>query len=262
MEREERLKQPDGWLSLVGLHWLKEGSQTLGCDTKNEIALPKGACPTTMGEIELKSGVISLRPSVGIEIILNGKPISNRIQIKTDEGQADVMTFGRLQATVIKRSKGYALRVKDPQSPTLKKFHGLQWFEIDPHAVMRARWIPETTPKTIKIPNILGGTDDSKSAGKLEFEWQGQKQSLLALDEGDSFFILLKDKTSGRGTYPAGRFLYAKKPKKEDLFVELDFNQVYNPPCAYTPFATCPLPPRENHLQIEIKAGEKYVAHE
>ncbi len=184
-EREERLKQPTGWLSLVGLHWFKVGSQTLGCGEDNRIKLPKGACPERIGNIELtEDNVVLLHIDKGVRIHIGGSnaPDNSSQKINTSDEKPDVIKAGRLEFTIIKRSKGFGIRVKDPEAPTLKNFKGLSWYEYEPSWRVQAKFVKHDMVKTIKVPNILGGTDDTQSSGYLEFERLGKTHRLLTLD--------------------------------------------------------------------------------
>ena len=238
--REERLKAEGGWLSVAGLFWLREGANRFGTDAANDIVLPDG--PAKAGLFELRNGKVT--------VTIDGKPRP----IAPDS--ADVAKVGRLSLFVIKRGDRYGIRLKDPDSEYRRKYHGIEYYPVREEWRITARWV--AAPKKIPILNIIGTTEDSECPGYAVFEIAGKEHRLAPIMEqpGDQqLFYIFRDLTTGKETYPAGRFFYSDMPK--DGKVVLDFNKAYNPPCAFTPYATCPLPPRENHLQLRVEAGEK-----
>jgi uncharacterized protein (DUF1684 family) len=238
--RLTRLKAEGGWLSLAGLFWLHEGANTYGKDPGNDIVLPDG--PAHAGSFELHNGKVT-SPAGG----------STRA-IAPDSD--DRVTVGRLSLYVIKRSEKYGIRVKDPESEYRSNFHGLDYFPASEEYRITARFVPE--PRKIAILNIIGQTEDPECPGYAAFKLHGQEYRLYPIIEepgAKELFYIFRDQTAGKETYPAGRFLYSAMPQNGQ--VVLDFNQAYNPPCAFTPYATCPLPPKENHLATRIEAGEK-----
>jgi uncharacterized protein (DUF1684 family) len=243
-QREQRLQAPGGWLSVAGLFWLHEGTNTFGKDAANEIVLPDG--PSRAGAFELHGGKVT--------VAMDGETR----ELWADS--ADVATVGRLSLFVLKRGDKYAIRLKDPDSEYRRAFHGIEYYSADPAYRVSAAWVAE--PKKIPILNILGQTEDMESPGVAVFSLHGQEYRLrpvLETADAAELFFIFRDQTSGKETYGAGRFLYSAMPK--DGKVELDFNKAYNPPCAFTPYATCPLPPTENRLPIKIEAGEKKYGH-
>jgi uncharacterized protein (DUF1684 family) len=259
LEREAQLKADEGWLTVTGLFWLKEGANTFGTDAGNEIVLPPGSAPARAGVFLLGNGKVTLRAAENAGVRLRGKPIRT-LKVQTDAaGPPDVLRIGDLALTVIKRGERLGIRLKDKHSRNRKEFAGLKWYPVQESFRIAATFIPYDRPKEIEIVNILGDVEKSKSPGVLSFKLQGRDYRLEPiLDEG-KLFIIFKDLTSGKTTYPAGRFLYADAPKpgKKESVVTLDFNRAINPPCAFTDFATCPLPPSQNRLNIAIEAGEK-----
>ena len=224
---EASLKAPDGWLSVAGLSWLHEGANT----------------------VELPQKTITLR-------LDGGKVTFEKRQLKSDASDhPDVLKFGDVSLTVIERGGKTGIRLRDPNTETRRDFTGCKWFPADPAWRVNARWVAYPKPKTIAITNILGMTDQEPSPGYAEFTLQGRKMTLEPVLEDGELFFMFKDATSAKSTYGAGRFLYAALPKGNE--VELDFNKAHNPPCAFTAFATCPLPPRQNILPAAIEAGEK-----
>jgi uncharacterized protein (DUF1684 family) len=238
--REERLKADGGWLSVAGLFWLHEGANTFGKDAANDIVLPDG--PPKAGVLELQNGKVTAKQ--------NGA--SQSIAPESE----DAAKVGRLSLFVIKRGDRYAVRLKDPDSEYRRNYHGIEYFPPDERYRVTARWVAE--PRKIPILNIIGLTEDSECPGYAAFEIGGRELRLSPIIEvpGDKqLFYIFRDLTTGKETYPAGRFFYSDMPK--DGKVILDFNKAYNPPCAFTPYATCPLPPKENYLPVRIEAGEK-----
>lgn len=241
---EASLKAPDGWLSVAGLYWLHAGDNVLGSDPQSDVVLPPGG-PKKAGVLRFQDGKVTWQ---------------NR-QLKTDaSGHPDVVKIGSVSLTIIERGDKTGVRMRDPNAETRRDFTGCKWFPADPAWRIHAKWVPYPHPKKIAITNILGMTDQEDSPGYAEFTIKGKPMRLEPVTEDGGLFFIFKDATSGRTTYGAGRFLDTAMPKSGDL--ELDFNKAYNPPCAFTAFATCPLPPRQNVLAAAIEAGEKsYAKH-
>jgi uncharacterized protein (DUF1684 family) len=256
--RERRISSVQDWLKVVGLYWLKEGENPFGSDQSNPVMLPAGA-PAKAGVFELHDGKVSIRVNEGVPVTANAKPVKT-MELKLDTtGTPDKLTLGTVTFWVIKRGDRYGVRMVDQQSKAVREFKGLQYFPVKPQSRVKARFVPQESK--VPIPNVLGQVEDAPSPGYAEFILNGKQYRLTPITEpGESdLFFIFRDQTSGKETYPAGRFLYADPPK--DGKVVLDFNKAYNPPCAWTPYATCPLPPRQNILQVRIEAGEKYTRH-
>lgn len=246
---EAALRTPEGWLSVAGLFWLHEGDNAVGSDAQSDVVLPAGT-PRRAGSFHFHRGVVTFQPASGPAAVL--KP--------DDPGPPDVIHIGSVAVTVIKRGDKTGVRLRDPNAPARLHFTGCQWFPIDEAWRVKAKWVAYPEPKKIAITNILAMTDQEPSPGYAEFTLQGKTLRLEPVTEEDHLFFMLKDLTAGKTTYAAGRFLYAAMPK--DGIVELDFNKAENPPCAFTAFATCPVPPKQNWLPVEIEAGEKkYGTH-
>jgi len=243
-EREAKLKAEDGWLSLAGLFWLHEGANPFGKDPGGEIVLPDG--PAHAGVFHLEHGKVT--------VTVDGK--TREIAPDSD----DVAKVGRARLLVIKRSEKIGIRVKDPESPARREFKGIESFPIDESYRVTAKWVAE--PRKIPILNIIGQTEQSDCPGYAVFHLKGREFQLHPIIEepgAKELFYIFKDETAAKETYPAGRFFYSDFPK--DGQVVLDFNKAYNPPCAFTAFATCPLPPAENRLAVRVEAGEKRYGH-
>jgi uncharacterized protein (DUF1684 family) len=256
-DRDASLSSPRGWLSVAGLFWLREGSQTMGSDTRSDIVLPASA-PVRVGTITLAGAKASVQVEQGVSVTVNKGPVP--ATLKSDvEGGPDIVQIGDLSLALIQRGKRIGFRLWDPNATNRLNFKGCQWFAPDPLMVIKARFVAHKAGQTVPITNVLGDTEPQPNPGYVEFRLQGQACRLEAVGEGDSLFFNFKDGTSGKESYAAGRFLYSDGPK--DGFVVLDFNRAVNPPCAYTDFATCPLPPKGNVLKVRVAAGEKAFHH-
>ena len=259
-KREADLRAPEGWLSVVGLHWLREGTSTIGSARGNDILLPLPA-PPRVGTVELVKGKALIHVSPGVTVKAQDKAVTEALLQSDKEGKPDVLAVGPVSLYVIERGGRLALRVKDPQSPRRRTFRGLEWYPVKEALRIHARFVSYDPPKKVPIANVLGMVDPLPSPGYAVFTVNGREVKLdSVLEEPDAkeLFFIFKDATAGKDTYPAGRFLYAAMPK--DGQVVLDFNKAYSPPCAFTSFATCPLPPRQNRLAVRIEAGEKRPA--
>lgn len=260
LKRQERLKAEDGWLSVVGLHWLKEGSQTIGSAPGSGIPLPASA-PARLGVITLTGGKVTAWFEPDTNPQMAGQVVS-RTELRPDvSGQADVVTLGSVRFQVIQRGDRLGVRVRDAESPRRKAFGGTEWYPVQDRYRVVARFVPYSPPKPIPIANIIGQVNPLPSPGAAVFTLDGREIRLdTVLEEPDAtqLFVLFKDATAPRETYGSGRYLYAEMPK--DGKIVLDFNKAYSPPCAFTDFATCPLPPTQNRLDVRIVAGEKKPA--
>jgi uncharacterized protein (DUF1684 family) len=263
-QRVSKLKSDEGWLVLAGLFFLEEGANRFGSAADDPVALPAHSAPGHAGVLELHAGKVTIAPAPGTTLTIAGKAIGKQELRSDTPGPADVVALGDLRFFIIERDGRLAVRLRDLRNPRRSHFPGIDYFPIRPEYRIDARFVPHpggATP-TIKITNVLGKLSDMKSPGKLLFELDGQRLSLDAVQDEPTdtrLFILFRDQTAGKETYGAGRFLYSEGLPK-DGHVILDFNKAYNPPCALTPFATCPLPPPQNRLPLRIEAGEKNFA--
>lgn len=259
-ERVERLQKPDGWLSLVGLHWIEPGTHKVGSRKDNDIQLNAG--PAHIGALTLKDGKATLLLDPRSEALIDGKAVTGPVELKPDSNDkptAVSFNHGDSGFQLIERSGRYALRVKDAQAKTRTGFLGLEYFDIDPVWRFLARFEAHPPGKTIDIATVINTVEPMKNPGAVVFEKDGRTYRLEAVDEGDGqLFLIFADHTNKKTTYGAGRFLYADPPKNGMTVV--DFNKSYNPPCVFTHYATCPLPPPENRLDMTINAGEKKYA--
>jgi uncharacterized protein (DUF1684 family) len=263
-QRAQKLSAPDGWLSLVGLEWLQPGSNTFGSAADNRIHLNAQA-PDHLGALEVKGNEVYLS-SPASTLFANGSP-AQAAKIDTDGQNPTVLKAGTLTLLVIHRGDRYALRIKDSQAPTRVNFRGLHWYAPDPRYRIEAKWIPFSSPHEESIPTIIGTTLKLPVPGVAEFVFDGKTIQLEPVIEepGDKqLFFILRDTTSKTTTYGAARFLYTDFPASgldKPGSLVLDFNRLQNPPCAYTPFATCPLPPLQNKLAVALPVGEQRYSH-
>jgi uncharacterized protein (DUF1684 family) len=263
-QRAEKLIAPDGWFSLVGLEWLQQGSNSFGSAADNHVRLKAGV-GDHLGVIEIKGDDVQLTAPAS-NLLLNGTP-AHAAKIDTDGPTPSGLKAGTLTLLIIHRGNRFALRVKDTQAPTRLNFSGLHWYAPDPRYRVEAKWIPFTPAHEESIPTIIGTTLKLPVPGIAEFTLDGHTVQLEPVIEepGDKqLFFILRDTTSKSTTYGAARFLYADFPSNgldQPGHLTLDFNRLQNPPCAYTPYATCPLPPAKNRLAIALPAGEQRYSH-
>jgi uncharacterized protein (DUF1684 family) len=254
--RVERLTAPTGWLSLIGLEWLKDGSNTLGSAKDNSIVQPKW--PAHLGTITLDHGKASIVLAIDSAATIDGERKTAGAMLDDTNPKATVVAAGTVMFYVVQRGDRWALRIKDSEAPTRKQFVGIDNFDIDLGWRIEAKWEAYDPPREIEEPNILGEIDKVIVPGAAVFEHGGETFRVEPVIEtpGDTeLFLVFADRTSGKETYGAARFVYTEPPK--DGKVVLDFNKAYNPPCAFTPYATCGLPTQQNRLDTRVTAGEK-----
>ena len=252
-EREAQLISETGWLTIAGLHWLQEGENSIGTDPSNDIVLSVDSAPARIGVFTFKKNVATFRAEQGVDVLQKGKNVQT---VKFESGTAsDALTVGRLSLWVHQSGERFAIRLRDPEHALRKNFNGLRWFPIDADYRVQARFEPYVNPKTVPMLNVLGDLEQFTSPGRVSFELRGETIHLEPVigEEKDLFFVF-RDRTSGKETYGAARFLHADMPR--DGQVVLDFNKAYNPPCVFNPFTTCPLPSKDNRLELRIEAGE------
>ena len=251
--RDVGLRSENGWLTLVGLFWLTPNGNTIGSADSNDFVLPKGSAPGQVGRLQIKGQQVIFTNLGGSAVMVNGKPISSDVALSHDEEQPDTVKTGSISFFVIERSGKLGVRAKDSASPVLKNFKGMTYFPINPALHFQAQFIPDE--KEIPILTVTGQREMQKSPGLVEFTYESKKHQLRAIYEGKTLFFLFKDPPNKTATYQAGRMLNTPLPQNGK--VDLDFNRSYNPPCTFTPYATCPLPPKENTLSFSVNAGEK-----
>ena len=257
-KRLASLTAPTGWLSLIGLDWLKEGANRVGSAADNDIVLKAG--PAHLGVVTLsKDGNTHIVLDKRSGATVDGKSVTEAALVDdmhAGNGSPSVVAFGSASFLVIERDGRKALRVKDSNAETRLHFQGLDYYPADPSWRIVADWVPFDPPHDLEIGSVLGTINKEKVPGKAVFHRDGHTYELMPIqEEPDTLFFVIADRTSGKETYGAARFLYADLPK--DGKVVLDFNRAYNPPCAFTSYATCPLAPPENRMDIAVTAGEK-----
>jgi uncharacterized protein len=258
--REERLRDPEGWLTLVGLHWLHEGENRFGSDPASEIPLAaqSGQLPALAGRITVNEERVTASAEPGAGVTVAEGPLPDGTELIDDsEDDPTVLALGSLRFYLVRRGERLGIRVKDGVAPAIKAFNGLDYFPIDPRWRLKARLEPSSPGTVIAVPDVLGDVTPDASPGVVAFELDGQIQRLKALEaQPGHLWLVFADETNGTETYGGGRFVVTG-PIQPDNSVELDFNLTYNPPCVFSPFATCPLPPDGNRLPMRIEAGEK-----
>ena len=252
-DREARLMADDGWLTVAALHFLRQGENSFGTSPLNDMVLPEG--PVSAGVFELRGREVFLRVTEGQTLVVNGESMMATQLYPTEEDRQD-LTIGDLTMWVHYSGERLAIRLRDTNSQIRKSFTGLKWFPVDERYRVRGQFIPHDEPITVSLPNILGDIEPFTSHGSVVLTVNGAEMKMLPMTSGDRLWFIFRDLTSGSETYPAARFLYADAPD-EDGWTTVDFNQAYNPPCAFNPHTTCPLPPQPNRLGVRIEAGEK-----
>ena len=256
-DRLERLREPYGWLNLVGLYWLEPGVQTLGSGADNSIRLPESAA-ARIGSISLDGTEAILKIEPGVAATIEGEAVSSALLVPDTAGEPTDVRLGTLAFRLIERNGDYALRLWDFEHPAQKGFAGIPEFATDLNYRVRGTFEAYESPRVVRVGTVIEGLDYlPESPGILRFAIHGEEQTLEVYASGDSFFIVFADATTGASTYPAGRFLYTELPDESGATV-IDFNKAYNPPCAFNEFATCPIASGRNRLDVAISAGEKY----
>jgi uncharacterized protein len=261
IERETNLKKDGSWLTVAGLYWLREGESTVGADSGNDFVLPEGTAPAFVGAFTYENGKVAFRANDGVTVVQKGKEETPVSSVALEPGEKNALVLGKLSMWVHASGPRLAIRLRDLDSPIRKEFTGLQWFPVDPAYRVTANFTPHPKPKDVEILNMLGDIERYQSPGFVDFELQGQSIRMEpVLNSDGALWFIFKDQTSGKETYPSARFLQAGAPK--DGKVVVDFNKAYNPPCAFNPYTTCPMPQKENRLKLRIEAGEKnYKKH-
>jgi len=256
--RVERLTAETGWTTLVGLHWLKPGDNLLGGAPEARLRLPADKAPARVAVLRWADGAVTLLPEPGVPLTADGAPVRGPLRLASDRDEAaTLLELGSLNFYLIGRGDRLGLRVRDREARLRREFPGLDYFPVDPRFRVTARFTPNPPGTTVPVANVLGMTEPMPSPGRVELELDGATHSLVALDDtGDGrLFLIVGDQTNGYETYGAGRYLYADKP--ENGVTVVDLNRLYNPPCAFTPYSTCQLPPKENKLPRRLEVGEK-----
>ena len=252
-EREARLKADDGWLTLTGLFFLNEGDNSFGSSPQNDIELRAG--PERAGIITLWNGRVGVRAVEGQTLLVDGRRVEAAQLWPTQGPDPPTITLGPLSLFCHASGDRLAVRVRDSESEIRLEFTKLRWYPVDESYRIPGRYVPHDKPRTMEVANTLGDVLTLRTSGSVALTVKGKALRLTAIDYDDRLWFVFSDLTSGSETYPSARFLYADLPDLDGR-TTVDFNQAYNPPCAFNPYTTCPLPPPENQLQVRIEAGE------
>ena len=262
IKRETDLRAPDSWLSLTGLFELKDGEQSIGSDESCDVILPFSA-PSHLGTVTFRENQATLHitlDTTDIAVKVDGKTVREAVLVDNDDGYRtpSLATIGSVTFFVHKYGEHYGIRVKDSQNPVIQNFAGCIWYAVKPDYRVPGQFVPHPEAQSIQVNTTVNTLAEYKSPGVVRFELHGQQLQLLATGRtGDKLSVILRDTTAGKETYAAVRFLSVEVDDKNNAVI--DFNKTYNPPCAFTPYATCPLPPRMNILPVAIEAGEQYA---
>ncbi len=258
---EDRLRAEDGWLTVVGLEWMHEGGNTVGSAADRDVVLPVPDLPDQVGIIHLDNGHVTLDVSTDVPVLVDGVPVKQAVlHVQQPKTPPSYVKIGSVTFFVIQRGERYAVRIRDANSVARRTFGGRCWFPVDPAYRVTARFTAHTSERTLEVETPLGTRVQLVSPGMLDFELRGQSLRVDAFWDGDTehgqqLWLIFRDATSGLSTYGASRFL--KIPLFADGTALIDFNRAYHPPCAFTHYATCPLPPRQNILPLAVEAGER-----
>jgi len=254
--RLQRLKSPAGWVNLAGLFWLQEGESRIGSSGTNDIVFPRG--PEEIGVMILKGQDVSFTPAGEVNISADGSGIAGTTGIFGKDKKAELLTVDSLGFFIIKRGERIGIRLRDYIHPRLEALQYIDRYPPVQDWILEARFIESEEELIIRVPDVLGEISEETAPGILEFEYDGETRRLYPTGSKENLFVIFADDTNALDTYGGGRFLSAGGVDRHG-YVYLDFNKAYNPPCAFSPYATCPLPPRENFLPFGIMAGEKAV---
>jgi hypothetical protein len=254
---DQGLRRDNGWLTLAGRFVMKPGVNTFGTGAANDIVFPPGLGPERMGTLAIEGGEVKVRLADGLVMTKDGATFTERVMgTRTDD--RDWVQIGRASFHVIEREGRYILRLADKESEVRKSFGGRVWYDVNERYRVPAKFVPYDPPRKIPIVNVIDEVSDEDAPGYVEFRLGGRTYKLDAVGDGDGLFFIFRDATAGNGTYPPGRFLYVEKKPRPGAKFMLDLNRAYNPPCAFSEFTTCPLPPKQNILKVKIEAGERY----
>ena len=257
-EREDALKGANGWLNLAGLHWLAPGETSVGSDSGNDIVLTPDQAPPKLGVFTLEDDFVTFEAESGVAVYADGVPVT-QLPLSDDADDAPTrLRHATLQWHIIRRMERVGVRLRDFTHPAVAEFKGNEYYPVDAAWRLEAKFAAYTQPRIPMLTTVVEELGWAPTApGVLEFVLDGEAHTLEAYDVGDRFFVIFADLTTGETAYPSGRYLYAEKPDRTGSTV-LDFNLAHSPPCAFTDYATCPLPSRQNRLGVAVEAGEKY----
>lgn len=255
--RLERLLRPTGFLTQIGLHWLEDGSYSLGSDPDSDLRLPASAA-SKVGDLRVSDGAVRMLVSDGVDVTLDGQPVTDVAMPPDTSGTQVMLVHGSIAWSVIERAGKLAVRIRDFEHPFVETFGPLPYYDIDPALRVSAQLIPYDEPRTVAVNTVIEGFQQFPVApGVAVFEIDGQQYELEPTLAGESLFFVFGDDTNRDATYGAGRFLYTERPGEDGTLI-LDFNKSYSPPCAFNDFSTCPVASPRNRLPVRILAGEKF----
>ncbi|MDQ7818170.1 MAG: DUF1684 domain-containing protein [Melioribacteraceae bacterium] len=255
-KRVENLKKDNGWLNLVGLYWLNQGENKFGSDKSNDVIFPADKAPLFMGSFLLQDSIVTIKINDSVEVLLENCEQVTEMELKHDQQKGTtILDHGSLRWNLIKRGNRFGIRLRDLDAELVKNFPGIETFPVNDNWRIEAEFEEYNPQREIEIPTVIGTIEKEKSPGAIVFEMEGTEYRLDVTDAGKSYFVIFADLTSGIETYGAGRFLSVDKADSTGK-IFIDFNKAYNPPCVFTKYATCPLPPKQNHIKLEITAGE------
>jgi uncharacterized protein (DUF1684 family) len=257
-ERLTELKSENGWLNLAGLFWIKEGKQYFGGSAADDIRFPIPSFPAQVGYFERNGNIVKQVIQKNIALLTNGVFQKEQLVFHADSLQQPQMSFAHYRWTLLQRDELIGIRFRDLKHPAVEALKTIPCFPIDTLFRVKAKLVTPLIPIKIPVANVLGQITQQFSPGKLVFNLKGETYSVDALQEGNKLFIVFGDRTSGQSTYASGRYLYAAMPGEDGITI-LDFNKAFNPPCVFTAYATCLLPPTQNILRTAVEAGEKMV---
>ncbi len=257
ISRLERLKSENGWLNLAGLFWLEEGVNTFGSGESNDIIFPKHF-PEIGGEIFLEDSTLSIKVHEVVSITTKGEQIDEILLTHDQQKNKTVLEHGSFRWFIIKRGENYGIRLRDLKHPRINELDHIPYYPPSDKWAIEATFVPYDSVRIIEVPTVINNfSEPYKVPGELKFRINGKTHTLLPFTAGKGYFLIVGDASNGIETYGAGRFMYTDKVFEDKVI--LDFNRAYNPPCAFSPYATCPLPPFENILDLKIEAGEKAI---
>lgn len=252
-EHEANLEKDSSWLTVAGLYWLRPGENTVGTDPSNDFVLPEGSAPGVVGVFDFEDGTATFRAADGVTVTQNGKPVKSAT---LEMGEKHAVAINDLSMWLHYSGPRLAIRLRDLNSALRKEFTGLKWFPVDPRYKVTAKFTPYAEPKKVDLLNVLGDIESFESPGYVDFELMGTSVRMEPMSlPGGALWFVFRDGTSGKESYAAARFLGASKPENGEVII--DFNRSTNPPCAYNPHTTCPVPTKQNRVKVRIEAGEK-----
>jgi len=254
-DRIDTLKEPTGWMRLAGMFILEDGANSFGSGPDVDVQFPDGTIPDRAGTFYLQNGGVQINVADGVSITNGGEAVSDMLIF--DGENAPVLEYGSLVWHVIQRQDLIAIRLYNKDNSKVDRFDGFERYPTDPKWHLAADFEPNPPGTTIPISNVLGQVDDTPIPGTLTFQYNSQTFTLEALEASDDrLFLIIGDETNQTESYQAGRYMYIDMPDESGRTI-IDFNKIYNPPCAYTEYSTCQLPPPDNRLNLAITAGEK-----